>query len=262
MRASAFKKHISGAEGIYKRHWIQKILLDYLYRALGHERGLPEKIVFTIEPVKTVPMNIKSLPVYTAHIVDMEDAWRFIKKLLLRAGVSQECFEKARMLVFSSCSMRGAAVYTRERARRLDSDSERGIRARMLGISEDAREELIAVLKKQGLNTRVVSEALILASKVLMAPGMVAELCVSDNPSYTTGYVSIRDVGYIRIPFIKDSGSACGGRVFFVEEDASINVIKEFLETSPVMVNEISTFHGIINPDEIISMLDSKSCIR
>ncbi len=262
MRASDQKKHISGAEGIYRKHRIEDVLLEYLYRALSHERGIPHKIVITVEPVCTPAINISTLPVYTVRISDTEQAWRFIEKLVLHAGLSRECFLKARDVVFSETSLRGAALYTRKTARRLDRDHERGIRARMLGITEEAKAELYEILEAQGLNTRVVSEALVLASKVLNTPAVVAELCVSDNPSYTTGYVSIRGLGYIRVPFIKDSGSACGGRVFFVEEDADIIAIEDFLRDRPVMVNEIAPFHGIINPDEIIGLLDSKSCIR
>ena len=262
MRASARRKHISGAEGIYKTDRVEATLLQFLYRALNHERGLPEEVVLTVEPIKTEPLRVKAPPVYTACITDNQNAWSFIKELLMGVGISPVCFERAKGLIFSASSLRGAAVYTAKTARRLDSDHERGIRARMLGITEEAKAELYETLDALGLNTRVVSEALVLATKVINTPGVVAELCVSDNPSYTTGYVSIRGLGYIRVPFIKHSGSDCGGRVFFVEEGSDIKAIEKFLENTPVMVNEISTFHGIINPDEIICLLDSKPCIR
>ena len=261
MRASARKKHISGAEGIYKTDRVEATLLQFLYRALNHERGLPEEVVLTVEPIKDKPLRLKAPPVYTARIRDNHNAWSFIKELLMAVGISPECFERAKELIFSACSLRGAAVYTTKTTMRLDRNHERGIRARMLGITEEAKVELYEILEAQGLDTRVVSEALVLATKVINTPGVVAELCVSDNPSYTTGYVSIRGLGYIRVPFIKHSGSDCGGRVFFVEEDADITAIEDFLRNRPVMVNEISTFHGIINPDEIIGLLDSKSCI-
>lgn len=262
MRASEGQRHISGAEGIYKRHKVESVLLEYLYRALSHERGMPEQIVITLEPLRSPPISISTLPVYTVSIKDTGQAWRFIEELVIHAGVSRECFLRAKELLFSETSLRGAALYSIKTARRLDRDHCRGIRARMLGITEEAKAELYEILEARGLNTRVVSEAVILASKVLSTPGVKAELCVSDNPSYTTGYVSIRGVGYIRVPFIKEAGSASGGRVFFVKEDADPQAIEDFLENTPVMVNEIAPFHGIINPDEAISMLDSKSCIR
>ena len=57
-------------------------------------------------------------------------------------------------------------------------------------------------------------EALVLASKVQSAEGIVGELCWSDDPDYTVGYVACSGV-YHRIPNMKKLGSNIGGRVFF-----------------------------------------------
>ena len=58
------------------------------------------------------------------------------------------------------------------------------------------------------------AEAIVLASKVQAAPGIVAELCVSDDPDYVTGYVASKSLGYRRITTIKERGDPAGGRVF------------------------------------------------
>ena len=46
-------------------------------------------------------------------------------------------------------------------------------------------------------------EALVLASKVQSAEGIVGELCWSDDPDYTVGYVACNGI-YHRIPNMKN----------------------------------------------------------
>lgn len=58
-------------------------------------------------------------------------------------------------------------------------------------------------------------EAMAIASKVASA-GTICELCCSDDPKYTTGYISFQNT-YYRIPNMKEKGSDCGGRVFIVD---------------------------------------------
>ena len=53
-----------------------------------------------------------------------------------------------------------------------------------------------------------------LATKVANAPGIVGEICVSDDPDYVTGYVATKEIGYCRITTIKEMGDPCGGRIF------------------------------------------------
>ena len=56
-------------------------------------------------------------------------------------------------------------------------------------------------------------EALVLATKVQSCPGIVGELCWSDDPDYTVGYVACNGI-YHRIPNMKEMGNPIGGRVF------------------------------------------------
>ena len=80
-----------------------------------------------------------------------------------------------------------------------------------------------------------MSEALVLASKVQSADGIVGELCWSDDPDYTVGYVACNGV-YHRIPNMKELGSDIGGRVFFVRSDIDSESVIEYLERAPVLV--------------------------
>jgi len=116
-----------------------------------------------------------------------------------------------------------------------------------------ALKELSTRLSKKGINNDTVKDALILASKVLSYDHVVAELCVSDNPNYTTGYVASKDLGYVRIPNIKSNGSKSGGRAFFVNEGTDINGIIEYLERRPVIIGKVSLCRGIVSSDEILN---------
>ena len=106
----------------------------------------------------------------------------------------------------------------------------------MMGMERDTLRRLRRRLARRGINAPTVIEALILASKVAAAPGVVAELCASDDPGYTTGYLASASLGYTRISNIKSTGSMSGGRVIFVKGEADIEKLISYLEDTPVMV--------------------------
>ena len=148
--------------------------------------------------------------------------------------------------------MRGAALVYAHSGRRVEPDKKRGIRASRLGMSVETESLLSQELEKFKINTLTVKEALVLASKVAACPNIIAELCVSDDPDYTTGYIASRDLGYIRIPHIKKTGSAAGGRVFFLRETADILSVVRYLEKMPVLVTSLSPCRGTYSIHEII----------
>jgi 6-carboxyhexanoate--CoA ligase len=149
--------------------------------------------------------------------------------------------------------MRGAAIITAEKGKRLEPDKERGIRVSRLGITNSASKELSSKLSKYNIDNEIVQEALILASKVLSCKHVTAELCVSDDPGYTTGYVASREFGYARIPHLKNKGSKIGGRAFFVKEGIDIGNIMEYLEKKSVLVSKVSSCKGKVSIDEILN---------
>jgi 6-carboxyhexanoate--CoA ligase len=132
--------------------------------------------------------------------------------------------------------MHGAALVLSESAVRVEPDRQRGVRVSRLGILREAERRLSRRLARKGINTITVKEALVLASKVASCGDVLAELCVSDDPDYTTGYVASRGFGYVRIPNIKHKGSSSGGRVFFTKEGADVTRIVEYLERTPMIV--------------------------
>ena len=63
------------------------------------------------------------------------------------------------------------------------------------------------VATKQDLMNVHMREALVLATKVQSCPGIVGELCWSDDPDYTVGYVACNGI-YHRIPNMKEMGES------------------------------------------------------
>jgi 6-carboxyhexanoate--CoA ligase len=245
--------HISGAEGIYDDSETMKVVREYIERASTHTRGEPDRITITIEKVKGRAKMIPSLPVTTLKCISPSEAERHIRSLLGAAGVSGAAVNAALYVVRKAEAMRGASIVLAASGRRVEPDKARGVRASRLGISASAARKLSGQLAGEGIDTTTVKEALILASKVASCTQVVAELCVSDDPDYTTGYVSSGSCGYVRIPGIKRKGSKKGGRVFFVAEDADIPFVKEFIERKPVVINSIGECRGVRSIDEILN---------
>lgn len=244
--------HISGAEGIYAGQEISTIAKQYIKRASEHTRGIPDRVVITIEKLQERPEMIKSLPVITLKSVSPLESGRFIRQVLKKIGISDDAIRVAFNLLKSKKTMRGASLLLAESGRRIEPDKERGVRVTRLGISKVAEKTLSGRLAKQGINNARVKEALVLASKVASCKQVMAELCISDNPDYTTGYIASKNLGYIRVPHIKNKGDRRGGRIFFLQKSFGIDEAVTYLEHKPVIINGIAECKGIFSSDEII----------
>jgi 6-carboxyhexanoate--CoA ligase len=176
------------------------------------------------------------LPVVTLKCISPKQAESYVRTLLTPEGISEKALRAAFSRIGNKTVMRGAALVYALSGRRVEPDKDRGIRASRLGITRGAEKALAARLREHGIDTVTVKEALILASKVAANPDIIAELCVSDDPDYTTGYVASNDLGYVRIPHIKKKKSATGGRVFFLRENSDIASVVRYLEKAPVIV--------------------------
>ncbi|MEW6585956.1 MAG: 6-carboxyhexanoate--CoA ligase [Nitrospirota bacterium] len=243
--------HISGAEGLYEDSDIQRIIRSYIDRALSHPKGKPSVIRLAVEEVSQKPVEISTLDVSTVYSGTPSSGRKISARLLHAVGVSEEAISNA-FEIIQKGRMRGAAILTSERGRRLELDTARGVRVSRLGISKKGSRALSMKLSRHGINTDTVKEALILASKVSHCEGTVAELCISDDPNYTTGYVASRVFGYVRIPNFKRAGSKIGGRVFFVKEGINIDNMNRYLEKVPVLVESAGSCRGIRSADEIL----------
>jgi 6-carboxyhexanoate--CoA ligase len=228
--------HISGAENLCTEKEIGGIVSAYTQRALDHPRGRPIEVVITIERISGAPLMIPLLRVSTLPCDSSQEARTITVTILSRLGISQRATRRGIGVVTGKRTMRGAALILSESGVRVEPDTERGIRVSIFGISDETEKNLSRQLAKSGINSTRVKEALFLASKVASCKGIIAELCVSDDPDYTTGYVASRQLGYVRIPYIKREKCMMGGRVFFIEEKADVKHIIEYLETTPVII--------------------------
>jgi len=248
----SLEMHISGAEGIYERESIPEVIEEYIKRAILHPRGKPDRIEIAIERLGTRPKTIRSLPIKTVVCGSARTARDHISRILVKAGVSPAALDGAQKVVYAERTMRGASLICSRSGRRVEPDRERGIRASRLGIGRMAAGMLSRELEGGGIDSGTVREAVVLASKVASCKYVIAELCVSDDPDYTTGYVASRKFGYVRIPHIKKKGDRRGGRVFFIKDDADLKDIISYLEETPVLVDKVSECLGVVALDEVI----------
>ncbi|MBF0487722.1 MAG: 6-carboxyhexanoate--CoA ligase [Nitrospirae bacterium] len=250
-------RHISGAEGIITEELIDGKAIDLIHRALCHSRGKPDSITVTIERVEGVEIEkIPSLPICTCGITNEEAARRAVHALLNHAGIGALAVYAALAIIEGGAGLSGAALVDAATGERLDTESPRGIRVSRFGIEDEALAGFGAVAAGLPHETRVL-EAVMLASKSASGGGVAAELCISDNPDYTTGYVSSRELGYVRIPHIKKEGDTKGGRVLFIEKGADINALIRYLRHTPVMINK---FGGINDSKELDGLISSDNC--
>lgn len=242
MHASKDGKHISGAERIIEARSISAAAQSLIDRAMSHEKGRPDFINISFEALEMPIRNITSLPLILTNNNNPAEGKVLAKRLLLSLGIPLFCIDKAMDLLEKGPadgeSMRGAMIMN-IRGERLEPDKHRGIRASRMDITEDASRELACAIGRAGLSIYFthISEALVLATKVASVEGTIAELCWSDDQSYTTGYVASKELGYVRIPHLKHDGDCNGGRVFFVDKIDLNNYIHE-MEKAPILVNK------------------------
>lgn len=227
--------HISGAEGIYKFDEMEKFLKKFFKRAIEHPNGFPDKIFFTLEKIKEQIQFIKALPIKTIFCETPEKAQEIIKEYLTKLGISEKAITTGWNLI-KGPRMRGASLIDYLTGDRIEPDRERGVRVSRIHMDKKRRIQVLRKIKNFTSEPQRVIEAVTVASKVAFCPEVVAEICVSDNIDYTTGYIASKDFGYLRITNIKKHGETIGGRAFFVKLPLNIEKLINFLEKTPVIV--------------------------
>lgn len=227
--------HISGAERIVCREELAAVTAAMQERALTHSRGQADFINIKVEAIAPETVHyLAALRPLTRTAPELGASRALAQAELYQAGVSPAASQAGlKALAELSDSMRGAMLLCAQTGRRLDGRGNRGVRVSRMDISE--QDEFTVWLLKQGLSNIHTREALVLATKVAAAEGVVAEVCWSDDPDYTTGYVASK-AGYVRLPNIKPLGLPQGGRVFFIAPDSDIAAIISYLEQQPVLV--------------------------
>lgn len=229
MRASLGGAHISGAERIVPAADVAKIVASLSSRALTHEKGTPDFVNIKVEACPE-PMRVPALKVATETVSTPEEGWRRVDELLREAGFSRT--DEIRDLFRETYSMRGAMLLDADTLERLEPDRARGVRATYMDASD-------SLATSAGVKDHY-SEAIVLATKVQSAPGIVGEICMSDDPDYVTGYVASKSLGYRRITVLKRKGDPSGGRIFLYRGPReSVAETVRFLEREPVIVTDV-----------------------
>ena len=224
MHAERACRHTSGAERIVSRDKVQEALRTLLERAMNHPNGEPDSIVLTVNALADEIARIPALPVSECETHSPDEARRVLEAELERLGCDAR---RILDLFYSLRDMRGAALVQQHTLARMEPDPQRGVRATVLDYSGN-----------RGSAKNHFKEALCLASKVAACPFIAAELCISDDPDYTTGYFASKERGYVRLPEIKEKGDPRGGRIFlFTGSEDDVRSCMRYLEETPVLVD-------------------------
>lgn len=218
--------HISGAERIVKLEEVGTIAQSLADRALHHSKGTADFINITVDLIPPEKITyIDCLKVEEHKTGSISESHQLATDLLQGPHISETAVLKAISLLKSlDKSMRGAMLVDAITGERLDT-GDRGVR-----VSHMDSFDSYALGDNEHMR-----EALVLASKVQSAEGIVGELCWSDDPDYTVGYVAYNDI-YHRIPSMKEFGSNLGGRVFFVKPNTDVDCVIKYLEKAPVLI--------------------------
>lgn len=253
MRATRGGEHISGAERISSQDDLAALSSQLTQRALDHARGVPDSVRVSIEAIDPQSIVYGRLPdVTTVRVADVASGRAAALTELTRAGVSASVARSTLQLLADGANplgggLRGALLIDAESGARLEPDPARGVRASRMDLTPAAEAELRASLAARGLDNDHVREALVLAAKIQMMPDYVAELCWSDDPDYSAGYICTPSRGYVRFPWLKPLGDPNGGRAFFVHGSGFDRAAAiDFLQRTPVLFDRI----GMIFPDE------------
>lgn len=218
--------HISGAERIVKLEEVGAIAQSLADRALHHSKGAADFINITVD---LIPANeityVDCLQVEEHRANTIAEAHQLAIELLQGIHITEVAIQNAMTFLKElDSSMRGAMLVDATSGERIDVGN-RGVRVSHMDSFDS---------ESLGENEHM-REALVLASKVQSVEGIVGELCWSDDPDYTVGYVACNGI-YHRIPKMKELGSHIGGRVFFVRSEIDRESVIEYLEKAPVLV--------------------------
>ncbi|MGL5755596.1 MAG: 6-carboxyhexanoate--CoA ligase [Paraclostridium sp.] len=251
-------KHISGAESIVNEADLEKAVNLLIRRALNHTKGKANSINIKLEEVDKESIKyIDPIPVTTINVKNHLDGFKAVKKMLLNLGINEKKSNYIINLIKVNSNMRGAILLDINTFERLEKDKERGIRATYM----DFEGSDINSLTKQSKNNAHFIEALTLASKVISCNEIIGELCYSDDPEYTAGYLASKKYGYVRFTHLKEVGDNTGGRIFLYDSskeniDRCINYLQnqKVIIKNDLKINEDIDYEDYINDKQIIKL--------
>jgi 6-carboxyhexanoate--CoA ligase len=231
MRATLDGKHVSGQERIVKKDELQKTILELHTRPKGEWDFQTIKV----ERLKNPPEVIeKSLPVKDYKFSCIPLAVNFAATLLenehkIPRSKVKQLFAKLSSGFKNGENLPGAVLVDVESGEVLAE----GIRTILFDWKN--REAVRSLLLEKGFTERTL-DALALATKNVYC-GVEAEICISDDPDYTTGYIASPKLGYIRISPLKERGNPYGGRIYFVKK-SNLQKVIECLRQKAVLIEK------------------------
>ena len=230
MRASQEGAHISGAERIVPASALPQLAAVMTTRALDHAKGKPDFINIKIEAAPE-PLHLKALAVSTHPVKTPEEGWATARALLAADGFTR--IDEILALFRETYGMRGAMLLDADTLERLEPDPARGVRATFM-------DDAASAMRRFSAEKNHYAEAIVLATKVAHAPGIVGEICLSDDPDYVTGYVASKRIGYARITCLKEKGDPAGGRIFLYRgSHEKVGETIDFLQRRCVLVDDV-----------------------
>lgn len=259
MRAAKAGRHVSGAERIIDQQELAAAAGCLSERALHHGLGRADFINIKMEEIQPEELEyLDALPVSTRPAANVEGSYVIMRQMLTELGLAAKADELIDLLRHVH-PMRGAVLYDIATNRRVEPDKERGIRVTYM----DAEGAGVGSSSKNHFR-----EAIVLATKVVNAPGVLAELCMSDDPDYLVGYLASKKHGYVRLTPMKNMGDPHGGRVFIFDSRlAQTQDTIAYLEKQKVLVRGLPPERPVNdNPKQIfaeeLAQLQEKSLYR
>lgn len=259
MRAAKAGRHVSGAERIIDQQELAAAAGCLSERALHHGLGRADFINIKMEEIQPEELEyLDALPVSTRPAANVEGSYVIMRQMLTELGLAAKADELIDLLRHVH-PMRGAVLYDIATNRRVEPDKERGIRVTYM----DAEGAGVGSSSKNHFR-----EAIVLATKVVNAPGVLAELCMSDDPDYLVGYLASKKHGYVRLTPMKNMGDPHGGRVFIFDSRlAQTQDTIAYLEKQKVLVRGLPPERPVnANPKQIfaeeLAQLKEKSLYR
>lgn len=205
------------------RDQVEDAVRSLTQRALWHPNGEPDSVSVTVRQIVGEARTVPALPVSEPESRNPREARRILEGEIYRLGLDSRGILA---LFYSLRGMRGAVLLNESTLERMEPDRRRGVRATCMDYTGNA-----------GGAKNHMKEALCLASKAAGCPFITGELCMSDDPDYTTGYFASRERGYIRLAGIKEKGDPRGGRIFlFRGSRENVQECIRYLEKTPVLV--------------------------
>lgn len=224
-RSSADYRHISGTERSALATELPQLTSVMISRTPHHGKGRPDITHITADKIEESTISTTpALALFLRSNFSPGDAHRSIAQRLHAADI--QTVDIVAEMACSLTGLYGAALTDSSSGERLDPDPARGVRVPTFNTIPHPDEDHA----KDHFH-----EALVLASEVHNASGIVVEICLSDDPFCTCGYF-VLDGLLRRTPNIKDYDSTLDIRIFIVKPNTDVPELTDYLGNTSIHI--------------------------